>query len=176
MWANEACLLRPDRPFYVPDWDSNFCWIPMLALRSSRVGKSIPARFAGRYVTQVSVWLQAVGLDTLRQLRDRGLPQASAVSFDYSLASAPFQEMNLEEASQLRALLRTGDREVALNAASCPPPAETFAAISRRNTVRTGDLLLLPFGCDPLPIIPGCKVSITMTAPSEAELLRFQTK
>ncbi|MDE6243583.1 MAG: hypothetical protein K2M14_06200 [Muribaculaceae bacterium] len=176
IWLNEACLLRPGRPFFIPDWDSDFRWMPMLALKIDRVGKSIPARFAHRYVSQASVWLQAVGGDTAAKLAAAGLPLASAVGFDYSLASAPFEKMTLEQARALKVTLSLGSSTLSLDARNCPDPAETLATLSFRNTVRTGDLILLPLASEFIPIIQGDEVSVALESPHTTELLRFSIK
>lgn len=148
----------------------------MLALKIERVGKSIPARFAGRYISQASVWLQACGADSVKALCEAGLPPVSAIGFDNSLASAPFVEMSIEQVARLKAEVSIGDCRITLDAADCIPPAEAFATLSTRNTVRTGDLLLIPFPGVPTPIRRDEEVTVRLLSPKEQELLKFQIK
>lgn len=183
-WLNESCVLRPGRPFFIPDWDEEFRLYPMLALRIDHVGKGMPARFVHRYVRQASVWLHARGMRTLEALASSGAPLSTALAFDSSVISAPFSDMTLEEACASRADISVeypaaGNRDSELLAVSLPPdcrPAETIAAIAARNTLRTGDIFLFPLQGGFITASGTPQIEIRLRAPRDEKLLQFKIK
>lgn len=149
-WLTESNLLRPGRPFYLPDWDDRFSLRPMLALRIGRVGKGISARFAYRYITQMSLWLIAVGETSRAALSARGLPWSSAIDFDNSAISAPFIDCDYNELSANRYQIEIDGQKSLLTLHKENDPALMLEKISERNIMRTGDILLINFEDAPL--------------------------
>lgn len=182
-WLNESCVLRPGRPFFIPDWDGDFRLHPVLALRIDHVGKGMPARFVHRYVRQASVWLHARAMRTLESLAACGAPLASALAFDSSIISAPFADMTLEEAAALYAEIsvkRPGqshdDTNLTVSLAHEWNPADTIAAIASRNTLRTGDIFLFPMQGGCIPADGPAEIDIDLRAPKTENLLHFKLK
>lgn len=153
VWLTESCMHRQGRPWYVPDWDADFRLYPMLALRISRLGKGMPARFAGRYVDAGALWLHARGEQTLAALREQGLPWGSAVAFDSSVLVSPWEAGSLPDLAA-----RTWGGEFRL----LPHlhPDSIIEELGRCNTLRTGDVVLLPLSDTPFRAIAGEDIHI----------------
>lgn len=84
MQLTDASLLQSGKPFFIPSDNHDYEAFPSVAIRISRLGKSIPARFAHRYFSQATIGLNIRDMDRLRELSQAGLPWAEAVAFDYS--------------------------------------------------------------------------------------------
>lgn len=156
-WLTESCVLKPGRIFFVPDWDARFLLFPMLALRVERVGKGFPARFAHRYASAASVWLHARGFNSLQALAGRGLPVGSALCFDSSLISAPFVQMPLEVSATSPACIVTENESVTYEPPGVEAASDIVARVAERNTLRMGDVILLPLQGPPITPCPGTR-------------------
>ncbi|MDE6342449.1 MAG: fumarylacetoacetate hydrolase family protein, partial [Muribaculaceae bacterium] len=150
-----------------PDFAGKFTATPALAVRIGKLGKGIAPRFAGRYVDSVAPALLFVATDLLQHLRGSGLPWTRAVSYDRSLALGAFESRALDslkdcsvevslidgagtKTSSLR--MREGDRML----------AATISAISRDNTLKTGDIILTGLSDKGLDVSPGAAVSLLL--------------
>ena len=80
----ETSLLRENRPLYYPDFTSRLEYETELVLRISRVGRSIAAKFAPRYYTEIGLGLDMTARDLQKSHRLKGLPWEVAKAFDYS--------------------------------------------------------------------------------------------
>lgn len=174
-WLNESAVLRVGRPFYVPEWDSDFRLFPMLALRVDKVGKGMPARFAERYIGHASLWLHARGMETLAKLSEASLPLGSALGFDGALISAPFLPVSLSQVSGMRFMLTVDKSEYQIAPEAGYNPETILEAIASRNTMRTGDILLLPCG-DGIPAVRGTRITVTTLQPEQGLLTSFPIK
>ena len=88
----DSALLTHGKPMFKPDFTQELSAAPYLALRISRMGKSIPARFAHRYYDAVGVAVDFTAEDVLRQLRSEGEPWDMAKSFDGSVCLGQWLE------------------------------------------------------------------------------------
>lgn len=161
-WLSDSCLLREGRPFYVPDFDDDFRLFPSLAIRIDRLGKGIGTRFAYRYWNHVSLWLNARACSMSRRLSRAGLPQAAAVAFDCSLVAAPFFEVTPEESSDLAFVVCRNGEPVCRweSTALRMGPDEAVSAMSRHNTLKTGDIILLGFPEQGVAVSPGDRIEV----------------
>lgn len=156
----------------------------MLALRIDHVGKGMPSRFVHRYIRQASVWLHARGMHTLSVLSAAGAPLTSALAFDSSVISAPFTDMTLEEAKAVSAAIsicRTSqdtDEEKLLSLALSPhcDIEDVVSSVASRNTLRTGDVFLLPLQGGVIRAAEGQEIDIELLSPASEKLLHFNIK
>ncbi len=147
----------------------------MLALRIDKVGKGMPARFASRYVGHASLWLHARGMETLEALRRSALPLGSALGFDGSLISAPFLSIPLDEVPSMSFSIRVEDRETIISPDAADNAPAILEAIGSRNTMRTGDIILLPCR-DGIPATRGTRITISALSPMQETLTSFPIK
>ena len=78
----ETALTRPDWPFFVPDWSEQVEYETELVVRISKLGKSIPERFAHRYYEEVTLGIDFTARDIQKQLSQKGLPWEISKGFD----------------------------------------------------------------------------------------------
>lgn len=141
----DSCVIKSRNPFFIPDFDTDFRAYPSVALRICRLGKSIASRFAGRYYTEMTAAVSVRAEHTLAELRMKGLPWDDAMIFDRSLwlgEFIPSAEMTSEpgtafEVSAGDICLSYDTRRLRLDA------DKAIEEVSRKNTVKTGDIILL---------------------------------
>lgn len=82
MMKADSSLLKDNKPLFVPDFTSCLTGGFHIVARISRLGKSIPKRFAYRYYDGVTVGLDVRADDVAGQLSRAGQPWDLAESFD----------------------------------------------------------------------------------------------
>lgn len=82
----DSALLKPGRPFFVPDDMGRIDYEAELVIRICRLGKNIPERFAHRYYDAVTVGIDFTARDMQRQASEAGLPWTICKGFDGSAA------------------------------------------------------------------------------------------
>lgn len=117
----DSSLLVNHKPFFIPDWSNNVQMTPSVALRVSRLGKSIDARFANRYYDAVALALNIYALDWLEQG-----DYIRGVAFDYSLPLGKW--INISD-NPWNDLIITMD--------------EAVAQASQVMTIRQGDIIVI---------------------------------
>lgn len=80
----DTSLLRENRPLYYPDFTNQLEYETELVLRISRVGRSIDAKFASRYYSEIGLGLDMTARDLQKNHRAKGLPWEASKTFDYS--------------------------------------------------------------------------------------------
>jgi 2-keto-4-pentenoate hydratase/2-oxohepta-3-ene-1,7-dioic acid hydratase in catechol pathway len=85
----ETALLRNNQPFFYPDFTKNLHYETELVLRIGRVGRSIPERFAERYISEIGVGIDFTARDIQDECKKKGLPWEIAKGFDYSAPISP---------------------------------------------------------------------------------------
>ena len=113
----DSSLLVNRKPFFIPDWSNDIRMTPCVALRVSRLGQNISAKFATRYYDAVALGLNIFAADFVAQG-----DWIRGWAFDYSLplgtwipiSNNPWQDLvidmdsAIELASQVMTL-RQGD-------------------------------------------------------------------
>ena len=82
----DSALLKPGRPFFVPDDMGRIDYEAELVIRICRLGKNIPERFAHRYYDAVTFGIDFTARDMQRQASEAGLPWTICKGFDGSAA------------------------------------------------------------------------------------------
>lgn len=90
----DSALLKGGKPLFVPDFAERCSAGLHLVVRISRLGKSIPRRFAYRYYDAVTVGLDVRADDLVERLSDAGLPWDAGESFDGSAVIGDFIPLN----------------------------------------------------------------------------------
>lgn len=140
----DSTVVRTDNPFFIPEFDTEFKAYPVVAIKIGRLGKSIAPKFAHRYYNEATLAATVRAENLLAFLRRGGMPWERAVSFDRSCFMGEFvpadELLNCRNAS-----ISCGEEKLELNISEIRSTInETIACISRDNTLKTGDLLLIP--------------------------------
>lgn len=80
----DSCILRNRKPFFLPDKLGRVEFSGQLAVRISRLGKSISSRFASRYWDAVTMGVSFVATDMKNELESQGRPCELSYGFDGS--------------------------------------------------------------------------------------------
>ncbi len=164
---SQSAILQGGNPYFVPDFASRFEARLALAVKIGKLGKGIAPRFAYRYAGSVAPAVVFVAADRLNMLRENGLPWTSALSYDRSLAIGTFLPMEYERISQCVCSLAiesaSGCEEFSLQpSASGSSLEEVIEAISRDNTLKTGDILLIGLAAEGPEAKPDCRARLSI--------------
>ena len=164
---SQAAILQGGNPYFVPDFASRFEARMALAVRIGKLGKGIAPRFARRYVESVAPAVVFVAPDLLSDLRDEGMPWTPALSYDRSLALGKFQQIPFDGIASCECSLKLFYDDGFLETIHAPgldgtPLEETVASVSRDNTLKTGDLLLIGLSASGPEVRPGCRVELSI--------------
>lgn len=162
----DSVMLRSGKVLFLPDSGEEYVLCPTLCLRIGRLGKRIAAKFAGRYIDGMAPAVRVIPAGILRQIADGATPPAPLTVFDGALMLGDFSDtmpdededitVALEVTTPLRGATATetlriiregaaGASETAVRSQhdTARRAASSIEAVSRYNTVKTGDLLLL---------------------------------
>ena len=153
----DSALLKPGKPFFVPDHWGRIDYEAEVVVRICRLGKNISQRFAHRYYDAVTVGIDFTARDLQREASQNGQPWTICKGFDGSAAigewvdSAKFRNVqalhfHLDKNGETVQEGRTSDMFYGVD--------EIIAYISQFFTLKTGDLLYTgtPAGVGPVQI------------------------
>ena len=157
----DSALLKPGRPFFVPDHLGRIDYEAEVVVRICRLGKNIPVRFAHRYYDALTVGIDFTARDLQHKASEAGQPWTICKGFDGSAAIGEWvpKEKLIAEVEGIQRLLfrldkngetvqegRTSDMLYTVD--------EIIAYISQFFTLKTGDLLYTgtPAGVGPVAI------------------------
>ncbi len=173
-----AAILQGGNPFFVPDFANRFEARVALAVRIGKLGKGIARRFAYRYVDAVAPALLFVAADRLKSLSDEGLPWTSAISYDRSLALGKFADFDLEKDCNCEIDFTLDAGESSTGEKWKPESLKsdiegTVNALSRDNTLKMGDIILMGLGSRGPEVRPDMRAHLSLNG---AESLVFNIR
>lgn len=166
----DSALLKSRNPFFVPDFPGTISATPALAVRICRLGKSIPARFATRYYAECAPTVVFRAEQYARQLRAEGLPDAPAYSFDKAVITGEFHTRRLPDNILFRLTLDNPEADEYFRLENVEQRiGNAIELLSRDNTLKTGDLLLIGADGIPLSVAEESKLHLQGMPVSEGE-------
>ena len=153
----DSSLLKDGKPFFVPDDMGRIDYETEIVVRTCRLGKAIPARFAHRYYDAVTVGIDFTARELQAELRKKGLPWEMCKGFDGAAAIGEW--VSVEKFRDVQALQfhldingktvqegRTSDMLFKID--------EIIEYISKYFTLKTGDIIYTgtPVGVGPVNI------------------------
>lgn len=149
----DSTVLQSDRPLYVPDFSETFVARPMIGLKICRLGKSIAERFANRYIGEFAPCLSIMAADSEEFLKPYLEPchDNAVVVGTFTEVQSPQTALPEIESTAYRLFFQTNFstlKGIGFEKTLMVPPKEEIESavslISKHNTLKTGDLLLLP--------------------------------
>lgn len=140
----DSSLLKPGKPFFVPDFMGRIDYEAELVVRISRLGKTIAERFAHRYYDAVTLGVDFTARDLQRKLRSEGLPWELCKGFDGSAAIGEWVDKAKFLSVQrigFRLSVNGETRQIGQTADMLYTIDQLIAYVSRFFTLKTGDLL-----------------------------------
>lgn len=140
----DSSLLKKNKPFFLPDFSEDLQYEAEIALRISKLGKGISARYAPRYFDALTVGIDFTARDLQNKLSKNGHPWELSKTFDGSapigvfVDSDEFGDMSnidfrLEVNGTERQRGNTSDLIFSFN--------EIISYVSKYYTLKTGDLI-----------------------------------
>lgn len=160
-------ILQGGNPYFVPDFANTFELRTALAVKIGKLGKSIPARFAHRYINGVAPCQMMVATDMLEKLKKAGLPWTQALSYDRSTAFGTFTELPTDKIAKCAievVLESAGNRQTLIWTTENIPYSieETIESISRDNTLKTGDIIIIGIAKHGPALHPGMRATMAL--------------
>ena len=160
-----AGILQGGNPYFVPDFAECFEARVALAVRIGKLGKGIARRFASRYVEAVAPAVLFVATDLLKSLKADGLPWTQAMSYDRCLAIGKYKHIPFEQLSGCEYAMKLEPSEAdGYNHCVCfgdtKMLSECIETISRDNTLKTGDIVLIGLSENGPMMTPGMRVTL----------------
>ena len=160
LYFPDVALLASGKPFFIPPGGDRWELYPSVAIRISRLGKSIASKFASRYYTEAAFGFNIRNRTLLDALRSRGLPWTEATGSDYSTPLGRFMPVERLLAPDTEIRVGFTDRNGAM---TCEPvyyrPSllrldadHAVEAVSRRFTLKDGDIIFLGFPTEGSPV------------------------
>ena len=153
----DSSLLKDKKPFFLPDELGRVDYETELVVRISRLGKSIPQRFAHRYYDAVTCGIDFTARDLQRKCKEKGLPWTLCKGFDGAAAIGEW--VPVEKFRDIQAIHFHLDINGKTVQEGCTSDMlygvdELIAYISRWFTLKTGDILFTgtPMGVGPVHI------------------------
>lgn len=140
----ESALLKEGKPFFIPDFATDFQYETELVVRINRLGKNIASRFASRYYEEITVGIDLTARDLQNEFRAGGLPWELAKGFDGSAVIGDFIPINqYEDIQQIHFSLRLGEDvlQKGYTGDMLFSVDEIIAYVSRFMTLKIGDLI-----------------------------------
>lgn len=153
----DSSLLKPGKPFFIPDDMGQIDYEAEVVVRICRLGKTISERFAHRYYDAVTVGIDFTAREMQRRLMAEGKPWDVCKGFDGAACIGEWVEKDkFLDLQRLRFHLDINGRTVQTGQTSdmLYRIDEIIAYISRYYTLKTGDILYTgtPAGVGPVHI------------------------
>lgn len=153
----DSALVTRNRPFFYPDFSHNVHYELELVIKISRLGRSIPEKFAHRYYSEIALGVDFTARDLQNEMKDKGLPWEISKAFDYSAPVSEFVPIDSLKNSESidfhmnlnGQLVQKGNSKDMIFSFD-----EIIAYVSRFITLKTGDLIFsgTPAGVGPVKI------------------------
>jgi 2-keto-4-pentenoate hydratase/2-oxohepta-3-ene-1,7-dioic acid hydratase in catechol pathway len=152
---HENCIVRGNKPFYLPDFSKSIHYEVELVLKICKVGRNIEKRFAHRYYDRIGLGIDFTARDLQDEARSQGAPWEIAKAFDHSAPLSRFLPLSdFADLKHISFRLDVNGKTVQEgNSSLMIFPVDTqIAYISRFITLKTGDLLFTgtPAGVGPV--------------------------
>lgn len=173
-----AGILQGGNPYFVPDFSNVFEARLTLAVKIGKLGKGIAPRFVHRYVDSVAPALVFVASDMLSSLREAGLPWSQAINYDKCSALGKFTNIPYEDIENCKVELKltssSGETVTEWSSKDMHQSLETeISNISRDNTLKTGDIILLGLAAEGPKVTPDQRAILMLNGDTS---LRFNIR
>ena len=170
----DSSVIKGRNPFFLPEFEGGAEMSVALAVRIDRLGKGISPRFAYRYWTDLAPAFIIRAEKYAEILRSQGLPDSPAYAFDRAILLGDFQSFDSEDVGKALMSLTAGEEIVTEGfiPAIAEEASEVIPMLSRDNTLKTGDIVFLPFHeAAPRQIRIGEKYSLNINLFNQKEQL-----
>lgn len=135
----ESAVVVNRRPFFIPDFDDKWIYVPAVAFRISRLGKTIGTQFASRYFDAMTIAVRPIPVTLTERLRSNGIDSDLPYLFDGALLTGNWMPIPATEDAAIEG--RIGDYTFTCSTGSIHI-AEAIHAISNYMMLKMGDIII----------------------------------
>lgn len=138
-------ILRPNMPFFLPEWSEQIDYEAEIVVQIDRVGKCIAERFAHRYYSKLSIGIDLTARDLQREAIRLGRPWTMSKAFDNSAVIGEWVDKRElaypQEPLSLRLDCDGTIRQEATSLDMIHSIDKLIAYISEQHTLKMGDII-----------------------------------
>lgn len=169
----DSSVANAGKPLFLPELDSEFEAFPVIAVKISKLGKTVSEKFAHRYYHEIVPAIHFRASTLYSRLINDGLPMGIATDFDRSMITAPATDAESFFSDLPLRTLKNGIEVFSWNNEDAKMILHrAIVGISATNIIKIGDLIA--------PILsPAVKVCIGDTLSlmnNSGQLLRVDIK
>lgn len=86
----DTAILKNNQDFYIPDFTDKLHYEVEVVFKIGKVGKSVPEKYAYRYISEVGVGIDFTARDIQEDCKKKGLPWEKSKAFDNSAPISKF--------------------------------------------------------------------------------------
>ena len=151
----DSAILKKNKPFFIPDFSTDVQYEAEIVLRISKLGKGIPAKYAGRYFDALTVGIDFTARDLQKKFSQAGYPWELSKTFDGSAPLGNFvPKERFADLTDINFTLDiNGERKQTGNTSDLIFSFDDIISyVSRYYTLKTGDLIFTgtPSGVGPV--------------------------
>jgi 2-keto-4-pentenoate hydratase/2-oxohepta-3-ene-1,7-dioic acid hydratase in catechol pathway len=151
----DSAILKNNKPFFLPGFSENIHYECEVVLKIGKLGKGISAKFAHRYIDEVTLGIDITARDIQQRLGKAGHPWTIAKCFDGSAPLGKFVPVkSINDINNLDFTLDINGKTVQHGNTSdlIFSIGEIIEYVSKFFTLKTGDLIFTgtPSGVGPL--------------------------
>lgn len=151
----DSAILKKNKPFFIPDFSDDVQYEAEIVLRISKLGKGIPAKYAGRYFDALTVGIDFTARDLQKKFSQAGYPWELSKTFDGSAPLGNFiPKERFADLTDINFTLDiNGERKQTGNTSDLIFSFDDIISYaSRYYTLKTGDLIFTgtPSGVGPV--------------------------
>lgn len=175
MWP-DSCWLLSNRPLYIPDFASSFKAIPMLAVKIGRLGKNVAPRFVSRYICQRTAALVILSSEALTRIQKGEPLNTFEYCFDNAVVLGDWSDSETLFPITLEVMNPTDNATSKLQmpesrAIDTDGIIQAIVRLSRRNTLKMGDVVMVPLAFPEVLLEEGMRISISSDSTDPTALL-----
>lgn len=140
VWPDSA-MIRSGKPVFLPEEET--LMLPAMCVRIDAVGKTVAPKFAGRYYNEIAPMAFLLSRASASAIAEGKLPEADDIVADYSVICGDFTDKEGLGLEGFRSII-----------------ADSIAAASRRNTLKTGDIVAYITENSPVHVEPDTKLTM----------------
>lgn len=132
-------------PFFLPNFATDFRARMCAVVRIDNVGKSIQHQFAHKYYSHIGGAIEIIAADSLADAQNQRHPWSLSVNFDNSLAfTSLLSTDSLDTINAMRFTLNGSN--IPNNGFATDIVDMAIEVISKAETIKTGDFIVIPLG------------------------------
>lgn len=163
----DSALVNSGKPFFIPEFSDEFEAFLAPVVRIRRIGKTIEARFAPRYYSEIAPGIHIRASRLREELRKNGLPLDPSHNFDRSLTVGEFLPLDCFSGENTLVFSKNGEKiaewkqETSHTSSKTGEIDKIIERVSKTNTMKMGDLII-PGLYGPSEIKIGDRLSVTL--------------